>query len=93
MNTGEHPIEALMFALCRPMKCVYPGYLALRIKKALRLPDPENIYTPEIGDIETIGDCRYAMTVTDVNGTEYRITVEVAPSKSDSAVRPAHAAE
>lgn len=56
---------------------VYPGYIGTRVKKALKAADTEEIIT-EIGDMETIGDCKYAITVTDFNGSKYKITVEVA---------------
>lgn len=58
---------------------VYPGYLAVQIKKLLQAHKfPEEVIT-DISDCETLGDCRYAITATDFNGTRYRITVEVEP--------------
>lgn len=59
---------------------VYPGYIAVQVKKALKAgaADPEQILR-SIGDLETVGDCRYALTVTDFNGQTYRITIEVSP--------------
>lgn len=56
---------------------VYPGYIGMRIKKALVAADSEQIIKG-IGDMETIGDCRYQIPVTDFNGTRYKITIEVA---------------
>lgn len=60
---------------------VYPMYLASRIKSALKQADrelaPGQNIIESVADIETLGDCRYAMTVTDHNGTKYRVTVEV----------------
>lgn len=35
------------------------------------------IAVDSVGDIETIGDCRYAISVTDDEGSRYRVTVEV----------------
>lgn len=55
---------------------VYPGHIMQRIKMALLVSDPEGVIT-STGQIESIGDCRYGLTITDLNGTEYRITVEV----------------
>jgi hypothetical protein len=55
---------------------VFPGYLASKIKRSMKAADSEDIIA-EIGDIETIGDCKYAIPVTDFNGTRYRITVQV----------------
>lgn len=55
---------------------VYPLYIASRIKKVLLAADSENLLR-EMGEIQTIGDCVHAITVTDFNGTKYRITVEV----------------
>lgn len=60
---------------------VYPSYLASVIKKSLLGGDTEATFRA-IGPIETVGDCRYAMTVTDLNGSEYRVTVEVLRGKS-----------
>jgi hypothetical protein len=59
------------------MPKVYPGYIGTRIKAGLRAADTEQIVS-DIGPMETIGDCRYAIIVTDFNGTQYRVTVEVA---------------
>lgn len=67
-------LRAMTALQARPS--IYPGYLAQRIKTAMRDPanDPEGVFTA-VSDIETVGDCRYAMTVTDFNGTRYRVTV------------------
>lgn len=56
---------------------VYSGYIGMRVKKALLLTDSEQIIV-EIGTMETIGDCRYQIPVTDFKGTRYKITIEVA---------------
>lgn len=55
---------------------VYSFYLAYRAQKGLLGVDPENIIG-SVGEIETVGDCRYALKVIDTSGTRYRITVEV----------------
>jgi hypothetical protein len=54
---------------------IYPGYIAQRIKAALRSTDPESVIT-SVGQIETLSLGRYAITVTDFNGSQYRVTVE-----------------
>lgn len=65
------------------MPKVFPGYIAMRIKNAIRKPENgligPNLDFPgaEIGDVETIGDCRYAMSIVVKNGTRCRIIVEV----------------
>lgn len=56
---------------------VYSGYLGMVVKKGLKTLDTEEVLR-DIGTMETIGDCRYAISATDFNGTKYRITVEVA---------------
>lgn len=75
----------------RPM--IYPSYVAQRIKTALRAPanDPEGVFTA-VSDIETVGDCRYAMTVTDFNGSRYRVTVVpvIERAASKPVEQPAH---
>lgn len=65
------------------MPKVYPAYIAFRCKDGLKaaLTTKEFIEGPivtAIGDLETTGDCRYAIPITDHNGTKYRVTVEVA---------------
>lgn len=60
---------------------VYPGYLAKLVRDALRRHgDPEDVITT-IDDIIRIGDGKDLIVATDFNGTQYRITVEVAPAK------------
>jgi hypothetical protein len=78
-DTGS-PLEAFMNGLVafHSIKPVYPGYIAFKIKRAL-LPligNPDGIIA-SVGEIETIGDCRYAIPVTDFEGQTYRIMVEV----------------
>ena len=61
------------------LKPVFPLYMASRAKKGLLdglSNDPEAIIR-SVGEIETVGDCKYAITVTDVHSQTYRITVEV----------------
>lgn len=55
---------------------VFPSYIASCIKRNIKNIDGEQIIR-EVGVVETIGDCRYAIPVTDFNGKTYRITVEV----------------
>lgn len=60
------------------MPKVYSFYIAYRAKKGLSGPDPENIIA-SVGEMQTVGDCRYAIEVTDHNETRYRVTIEVLP--------------
>lgn len=57
---------------------IYPGYIAFLIKKALvaRTHDPEGVIA-SVGEMQTVGDCRYAIEATDFNGQRYKITIEV----------------
>jgi hypothetical protein len=73
---------AAALAKSRTLPVVYPGYIASGIRKALKAGgalDPECLLT-SVGELETIGDCRYAIPLTDFNGTKYRVIVEVAKS-------------
>jgi len=61
---------------------VFPGFIAFRIKESL-LRNEGGVVLPRldypggmVGEVETIGDCKYAMTVHVANGTRCRITVE-----------------
>lgn len=71
------------FAKTATIRKVYPSYIGFRIKAALKAladngdPKLDGPIVSDVGDMETIGDCRYAIPVTDHNGTKYRITVEV----------------
>lgn len=71
--------EALFASLAAlsTLRPVYPAYLASRIKRALTEADPEGVIAG-VGDIESLGNSRYAVPVTDADGTSYRVTVEVA---------------
>lgn len=76
---SQHLDIAGAFARLASIPKVYPLYLASRAKAGLlkAFADQENIIA-SVGDIETIGDCKYRIGVTDHNGTKYKITVEVA---------------
>lgn len=71
------------FSKTATIRKVYPSYIGFRIKAALKSladngdPKLDGPIVSAVGDMETIGDCRYAIPVTDHNGTKYRITVEV----------------
>ena len=74
------------------MKPVFPMKIASLIRDALRntankLAAPHFDYpgAEAAHQIETIGDCRYAISVTDANGTRYRVTVEVEPKQRSAA--------
>lgn len=54
---------------------VYPSYLIAMVKRCIIASDQEQVIQ-SIGPIDRIGDGRYAMTATDFNGAEYRISVE-----------------
>lgn len=54
---------------------VYPSYLAMLTKRALKTLDTESIVR-EVGDSIPLGNSAYAIPVTDFNGKKYRITVE-----------------
>lgn len=82
MNT--HSSQEYFFARAvQSVQKVYPGYIAFRVKDALKAiadngdPKLDLPIITAVGDMETIGDCRYAIPVTDHNGTKYRVTVEV----------------
>jgi hypothetical protein len=91
MNHAYDPNEyvreiAHMASRLRSLPLVFPMKIAGIIRDALR--DPHNkLAMPHWDypgakieqDIRTVGDCRYAMTIIDANGTRYRVTVEVEP--------------
>jgi RNase P/RNase MRP subunit POP5 len=59
---------------------VYPLYFASRVKKGLlaaKEADAEGIIAA-VGEVESLGNSRYAIRASDESGTTYRITVEVA---------------
>lgn len=83
---SEPTLLNIVFDALRPRPAaalVYPGYIAQQIKKALRAGDPERVIH-DVSDVETIGDCRYAIKVYDFNGSTYRVTVEVLDDKPAS---------
>lgn len=58
---------------------VFPAYIAFQIKQAVSALGAENDFpgVAAVGDIETVGDCRYRIIVTDANGTEHYVEVGV----------------
>jgi hypothetical protein len=61
-------------------KPVHSLYIASRIKRALLQADPslrDGQIITSVGAIETIGDCRYAIAVTDYLGNTHNVAVEV----------------
>ena len=77
---AEMLVEAVGAIAKLPSTVVYSGYLTSRIKRALRETDPslsDGQIITAVSDIETIGDCRYAVKVTDHLNNSYRVTVEV----------------
>lgn len=80
-QTTDQPINLLaeLKAALNPPKEVYPLYLVSRAKRGFGQAmnaDPERIIR-SIGDTESLGNSRYAIPITDRNGTKYRVTVEV----------------
>jgi hypothetical protein len=68
-----------LFAPARgPLRTVYALYLASRAKRGLvaAITDPEQIIA-SVGEIESLGNSRYAIAVTDDSRTVYRVTIEV----------------
>lgn len=62
---------------------VFPIFIALQVKEGL-LSAESGVLEPKldfpgatVGDIETVGDCRYRIIVTDANGTEHYVEVGV----------------
>jgi hypothetical protein len=79
-RTALNPLVDFLGALGRlhALPKVYPGYIAMRVKNLLRgNGDPENIIA-NVGDVETIGDSRYQIEITDLEATKYLVTIEVA---------------
>lgn len=71
-----------IFAPVHMPRTVYPLYFTSQIMKALRSHGTSKVADPEglmVGDTEmqTLGNSRYAIITSDVNGTKYRVTVEV----------------
>lgn len=65
-----------MAAIASGRYTVYPSYIASCIKRNIKNIDGEAIIR-EVGIVETVGDCKYAIPVTDFNGKKYKITIEV----------------
>jgi hypothetical protein len=85
LNNQTIADEFFRLAAMRPVTVpdVYPGYIATQVKKGLAAASlHRDAIVAEVGRTETIGDCRYAMTVTDFNGQQYRVTVEVLADKA-----------
>lgn len=61
-----------------PMQHVYPFYHASIIKTALAaaIPHADGMIV-EVSAVQTVGDCRYAITTKDHAGQTYRITIAV----------------
>lgn len=55
---------------------VYPLYIASRIMRSLKAADTEGLIA-SVDGFDTLGNSRYAVRATDINGAKYRITVEV----------------
>lgn len=80
------PITDAMLSAARPrpLRYVYPARIAMLVRNALRKGDPDGIIASVDNDIQTIGANRYAVRLHDVDGTTYRITVEVEPTSHPS---------
>lgn len=80
---SDHPIIEMLDGIARAQAApkVYPMYLGFQIQQALRACDTDlsanDRIIASVGEVQGVGDCRYAIPVTDHNGTRYRITVEV----------------
>jgi len=88
--TFEQVVQLLRMPTIKP---VFPMFIAFRIKEALLRNDggvvlPNRDYPGGmVGEVETIGDCKYEMIVHVANGTRCRITVEPisdTPATTDS---------
>lgn len=81
----NHPVESFLASMSRlnSVPKIYPGYIGSYIKRLLLAnPDPEDVIR-DVGAMDTIGDCKYAITIKDFNGAEYRITIEsIAPERA-----------
>ncbi len=78
-QVGDH-FAALLENIARPalVPMVYPLFHASVIRNALEaaIPTADGMVV-EVGKIETVADCRYALTTKDHAGQTYRITVQV----------------
>lgn len=76
-STAAEAIADLVRPITTPAR-IFPLYVASRIRRELSKPDgtadEQIINTGSVG-LRTIGDCQYAVTLCDFNGTSYRATV------------------
>lgn len=57
---------------------VFPGYVMHRAKRGLLDAKTADGIIADVGEIETLqGGSKYALSLLDDSGTEYRVTVEV----------------
>lgn len=56
---------------------VFSLYVMSRVREGLRSHDPERPVELTLGEMKTIGDCRYAQHVSDSDGNQYEVTVRV----------------
>ena len=78
MNSSVFARVLLQAARTAHPKQVFPAALTSLLKQQLSAPGCGRIpvvFVP--GEIETIGDCKYALPITDDEGNRYRVTVEV----------------
>jgi hypothetical protein len=83
-NENDGGLGALLRFIVSPVvrtPTVYPGYIAYRCKQALadaiERPADERVIAA-VGEMISLGNSRYAIKATDINGVAYLITVEVA---------------
>lgn len=82
-STSEK-IEATLGTILRFQRLprIYPSYIGFRIKDAIKAliangdPKVDGPIVTAVGEMETIGDCRYALPITDFEGNTYRVTIE-----------------
>jgi hypothetical protein len=67
-------------AKVRILQPVYPLFHASVIRGALSaaIPSADGMIV-DVGDVQKVGDCRYAITTKDHAGQTYRITIQVEP--------------
>lgn len=72
-------LMAELKAALNPPRTVYPLYLASRIELGLQAAQREaDRIVASVGELQSLGNSRYVIPVTDTSGTKYWITVEVA---------------
>lgn len=88
MNAISKVLDAMVRTDIAP---VFSLYVMSRVREGLRSDDPGRPVELTLGEMKTIGDCRYAQHVSDSDGNNYRVTVEViAPnpgSRTDAGVK------